>query len=257
MARKRNRRKKTARRKEIRPVRALFTLFAVLGLVFVGLAQFASPAPDTDGALDASDLTRNLPPSHVGHRLPNMDRMKIDDTLFGGSSLRTHATRMRASRAEPRFAMGGLRIGMTYGEFLDLGADVISVKSTKSGVLGVVHADHHRFNVYFPSNADDAPADRLSYHRIFRDRSEREITEYLGDLWGKPSDASCRRLIFDAGQDCVYSWWPMNGVKLTAQVSRTEDGASTHGKVTLRIDALNPQAENRRMRQVRLAANMQ
>ncbi len=235
------------------PIRTVLGVLGVLSLVFVLLAQAARPAPHENSA----DVLARYHANHVAHALPAMDAapgaLRGSGAVFGGASLRHYAARLKAP-TPPAFAMGPLRIGMTYGDFQDLAGAALQVHASKDGPMAVLRRGENVFTAYFPNTQDDAPATRLTYIRRFQGQSEKQITAYLGDLWGKPANTSCRRLIFDNGQDCRFDWWPINGVKVAVQMRRTQDAPHDPAIIVLRIDATDGNTGKPKRRNFLLAA---
>jgi len=227
-----------SKRGRFRPFRALVVVFGVLGLTFGLLAHFATPAPhgDDTGA-DATNI--------AGH-IPDMERKKREVQHIGAAALKLYVARVRAPLADPNFFIGPIEIGMTYDNFLKIVPTPESLKAAQAGVIGVLRTDKGVFTAHFRAAEKDATAFRLSYTQTFRFHTEREITEHLGNLWGKPTTAECTRLSYGNGQDCRYQWWPVNGVRVDAQLRVTNDRLHGRPEITLRVDAADERTEGRR-----------
>lgn len=227
------------KRGRFRPFRALALVFCVLGLSFGLLAHFASPAPQ-DGAADTADG------AGIVDHLPDMERKKREVQHIGAAALQLYAARVRAPLADPSFFIGPIEIGMTYEAFLKIVPTPESLKAAQAGVIGVVRTDKGVFTAHFRAAEKDAPAFRLSYTQTFHFHTEREITEHLGNLWGKPTTSECTRLSYGNGQDCRYQWWPVNGVRVNAQLRVTNERLHGRPEITLRVDAADERTEGRR-----------
>jgi len=236
----------TPKRGIFRPFRALALVFGVLGLTFGLLAHFASPAP-RDGATDtaAADI--------AGH-IPDMERKKREVQHIGAAALQLYVARVRAPLVDLNFFIGPIEIGMTYENFLKIIPTPESLKAAQAGVIGILRTDKGVFTAHFPTAEKDATAFRLSYTQTFRFHSEREITEHLGNLWGKPTTSECTRLSYGNGQDCRYQWWPVNGVRVNAQLRVTNDRLHGRPEITLRVDAADERTEGRRWSSYKVAA---
>jgi len=236
-----------ARRGKFRPFRALALVFGVLGLAFGLLAQFAGPAPE-HGDTEVAD-------TGIGRLLPDMEKKKKQEAEhIGAKALRLYAARMKQSLEPPNFFMGPIEIGMTYERFLAIVPTPESLKAAQAGVIGVLRTDKGVFTAHFPSARKDAAAFRLSYTQNFRHHTEREITEHLGNLWGKPTTSDCTRLSYGNGSDCRYQWWPVNGVRVSAQLRVINDRLHGRPEITLRVDAADDRTEGRRWASYRVAA---
>ena len=238
MARKRK--NTTSRMKSgFRPFRAMLLIFAILGGAFSLMAHFATPAVDrADGMVaDVSD---------IGHHIPDMERKKREAGYIGAKALQLHAARIRGSIKDPEFYMGPIEIGMRYEQFQNLSPAPESVKAVQTGVIGILRTDKGVFTVYFPRAQKESQAFRLSYTQTFRFHSEREITQHLGNLWGKPSTSECDRITYGNGEDCRYQWWPVNGVRVTAQLRTTNERLHGRPQTVLRVDAVDERSEGRR-----------
>jgi hypothetical protein len=248
MARKR---KTTSSRQKngFRPFRAMVLVFAILGGTFSLLAHIATPAVDRadSGFAAASE-------SDIGMHIPEMERRKKREAGYiGAKALQLHAARIRGSIEEPEFTMGPIEIGMRYEQFQNLSPAPESVKAAQTGVIGVLRTDKGVFTVYFPRAEKESQAFRLSYTQTFRYHSEREITEHLGNLWGKPSTSECGRITYGNGEDCRYQWWPVNGVRVTAQLRTTNERLHGRPQTVLRVDAVDERSEGRRWAGYRVA----
>ncbi|MEP0337429.1 MAG: hypothetical protein ABJ388_15695 [Alphaproteobacteria bacterium] len=224
----------TPKRGRFRPFRALALVFGMLGVAFGLLAHFASPAPQETDTADVSGY------------LPDMEIKKREAQHIGAAALQLYVARVRAPLADPNFFIGPIEIGMTYENFLKIIPTPESLKAAQAGVIGVLRTDKGVFTAHFPTAEKDATAFRLSYTQTFRFHTEREITEHLGNLWGKPSTSECTRLSYGNGQDCRYQWWPVNGVRVDAQLRVTNDRLHGRPEITLRVDAADERTEGRR-----------
>lgn len=237
------------KRGRFRPFRALALVFGVLGLAFGLLAQFASPAPERT----AEDVVAET--TGIAAHLPGMEqRKKREAQHIGATALRLYASRLRNTIEEPNFFIGPIEIGMTYDRFLKIVPTPESLKAAQAGVIGVLRTDKGVFTAHFATAEKDSTAFRLSYTQTFRFHTEREITEHLGNLWGKPSTSECTRLSYGNGQDCRYQWWPVNGVRVDAQMRVTNDRLNGRPEITLRVDARDGRTEGRRWAAQRIAA---
>lgn len=234
------------RRGRFRPFRALVIVFVLLGGSFGMLAHFASPAPERNA--DAS--TANA----MDQFMPDMEKKKREATHIGAQALRLYVTRVKKNVQAPEFFIGPIEIGMTYERFLEIVPTPESLKAAQAGVIGVVRTDKGVFTAHFSTAETDARAFRLSYTQTFRYHTEREITEHLGNLWGKPSTSECTRISYGNGEDCRYQWWPINGVRVNAQMRVINDRLNGQPEITLRVDAQDEQKEGRRWAAYRVAA---
>jgi hypothetical protein len=230
-----------------RPFRALALVFGVLGLTFGLLAHFASPAPHA-GAKDVAEA------AGIADFMPDMERKKKEAEHIGATALKLYVARVRTSMVEPNFFIGPIEIGMAYDDFLKIVPTPESLKAAQAGVIGVLRTDKGVFTAHFATAQKDATAFRLSYTQVFRFHSEREITEYLGNLWGKPSTSECTRLSYGNGQDCRYQWGPLNGVRVNAQLRVTNERLHGRPEITLRVDASDDRTEGRRWSSYRVAS---
>jgi hypothetical protein len=234
-----------SKRGRFRPFRALAIVFVLLGGAFSLLAHLADPAQTVE---------TNAAPIDQGGFLPEMERKKREAQYIGATALRLYASRMKSSVEEPNFFIGPIEIGMTYERLLQIVPKPESLKAAQAGVIGVVRTDKGVFTAHFASAESESKAFRLSYTQTFRFHTEREITEHMGNLWGKPTTSDCTRLSYGNGEDCQYQWWPINGVKLNAQLRVINDDLSGKPEITLRIDAVDERVQGRRWAAYRVAA---
>ena len=234
------------RRGTFRPFRALAIVFLLLGGAFGLLAHFAAPSHNTDGTVVAE--------SGMDRFLPDMEKKKREAEHIGVQALRLYSARIKNNMTPPEFFIGPIEIGMNYEKFLEIVPTPESIKAAQAGVIGVVRTDKGVFTAHFASAEKDAKAFRLSYTQTFRFHSEREITEHLGKLWGKPSTSDCSRLSYGNGEDCRYQWWPVNGVRVNAQLRVTNEHLNGRPEIILRVDAQDDRTEGRRWANRRMAA---
>ncbi len=242
----RNGRSAAVKRGRFRPFRALIIVFVLLGGLFSLLAHLASPAPEPVDPVAQSNL--------IG-QMADMESKNREAEHIGTQALRLYSSRLRNSVEEPSFFIGPIEIGMTYGKFLEIIPTPESLKAAQNGVIGVMRTDKGVFTAHFSSAHKDARAFRLSYTQTFHYHSEREITEHLGNLWGKPSTSECTKLSFGNGQDCRYQWWPVNGVKVNAQLRVTNERLHGRPEIVLRVDAADERREGYRWSAARVASD--
>lgn len=229
-------------------IRTMVIVLALLTGAFAGMAWLAKPLPDPAAELAQSPL---------GQALPYLPAKEPAAPFASLSHLRPGAGRLRDAGNGSEFAVGPLAIGMDFGEFmaLDVPQDDRTVKAAKKAVIGVLRTDKGVFTAYFPSTETKARAFRLSFTATYEEYSERDITGHLGDLWGKPGSTECTRLTYANGRDCRFQWWPVNGMRVGAQVRLTDDRPDLPAVTTLRIEVLDDRAERRRVTGFRVAEN--
>lgn len=225
-------------KKRPRPIRTVIFLLVFLGAAFGGLAYLANPEPEKPAPL----VEDQRPLADV---LARMSEDKVKDPSLGSTSIRAHTEKMKASLAEPDFLLGPFSIGMTYLEFLGATAGHNKIIAVDSGVMGVYNILPDRFNVYFRKAEDTEKAYRLSYHRDLGRRSAQEVREYLVQIWGKATKSTCDTPSDQPAQDCVMTWWPVNGVRLEAKIVVPKREGTGWSDLKLRVDAYDDQAGQR------------
>ncbi len=227
-------------KKNKRHIRGFLLVGAILGLLFGGLAFLANPEPPAPPGVAAVELQRPL--SEV---LASMSEDKVKDPAFGMTSIKAQALKMRTALEEPDFHLGPFRIGMTYEEFLAATVDQMKVLAVNKGVMGVYSILPDRFEVYFPKAEDKATAFKMSYHRVLENRRQDEVTDYLTEIWGRPTEQSCGPARDEPGDLCQFTWFPVNGVRLDAKVKATQIDDAKRARIDLRVDAYDDQARER------------
>jgi len=227
------------------------TMAIVVGLLagaFSALAWLAKPLPDASTLLAQSPL---------GQALPALPAKAPEPPFANLSQIRRSAARIQAAQSDAGFSMGPLAIGMTFGAFmaLEVPAQDRSVKAAKKSVIGILHTEKGQFAAYFPSTETNSTAFRLSFTAAFEEYSEHEILEHLGGLWGSPDWSECARVSFANGRDCRYQWWPVNGMRVAAQIRLTDDRPRQAPVTTLRIEVIDDREERRPIAGFRLAEN--
>lgn len=229
-------------------IRTMVIVIALLTGAFAGMAWLAKPLPDSTAMLAQSPL---------GRVLPFLPAKEPAPPFAGLSHLRPGAGRLRDAGSDSEFAVGPLAVGMAFGEFmaLDVPQADRTVKAAKKAVIGILRTDKGVFTAYFPSTETKARAFRLSFTATYEEYSEHNIIEYLGDLWGKPNGTECARLTYANGRDCRFQWWPVNGMRVGAQVRLTDDRPDLPAVTTLRIEVIDDRAERRKVTGFRVAEN--
>lgn len=209
-------------------------LIAFLAAAFGFLAFIANPTPEAP-APQAEPVDRR-PLAEV---LAHMSEDKVKDPMWGGSGVAGQAAKMRAAMATPDFNLGPLSIGMTFEQFLGATSGRNKIIAVDTGVMGVYATLPDRFNAYFRKAEPEATAFRISYFRRLKDRAEDEVHDHLKAIWGEPSESGCQPSIERTGRVCTLTWWPVNGVRLVAAVTATDDDLDGRTDIDLSVNAFD------------------
>lgn len=213
-------------------LRTIALLVVFLAIAFGFLAFIANPQPETP-AVQAPPADRR-PLAEV---LAHMSEDKVKDPIWGGAGVAEKAAKMRAAKDAPDFNLGPLSIGMTYEQFLSATSGRNKIIAVDQGVMGVYATLPDRFSAYFRKAEHEATAYRISYFRRLKDRAEDEVHDHLKTIWGKPTESACQPSIERIGRVCTLTWWPVNGVRLVAAVTATDDNADGRIDIDLSVNA--------------------